>query len=118
MPWVKTAHFQIAASASLIALILLCVAWEGWLSPLRPGGSMLVWKAVPLLAPLRGILHGRVYTYRWSTLLIWLYFAEGAMRAFTETGPTHVLALIEIALALFFFTCAALFVRRNISRSG
>jgi uncharacterized membrane protein len=107
-----------AASASLIALILLCVAWEGWWAPLRPGGSLLVWKAVPLLAPLRGILHGRLYTYRWSTLLIWLYFAEGAMRAFTETGPVRVLALIEIVLALLFFASAAFFVRRNISRPG
>ena len=57
-------HLQLTASTSLIALIFLCVAWELWLAPLRPGGSWLVLKALPLLAPLMGILKGRRYTYQ------------------------------------------------------
>jgi uncharacterized membrane protein len=108
-------RLQAAASTCLIALILLCLAWELWLAPQRPGGSPLVFKVLPLLAPLRGILHGRLYTYRWSSLLIWLYFAEGVMRAMTEAGNARLLASMEISLALAFFTCAALYVRRTIS---
>jgi uncharacterized membrane protein len=109
---------QTIASASLIALIFLCLAWELWLAPLRPGGSWLVLKTLPLLIPLFGILHGRAYTYRWSTLLIWLYFAEGIMRAFTERGLSMGLALAEASLALLFFASAALFVRQISNNSS
>ena len=72
---------RIAASALLVALIALGLAWELWLAPLKPGGSWLVLKVLPLLAPLFGVLRGKRYTYQWSTLLIWLYVAEGATRA-------------------------------------
>lgn len=107
----KIQWFQGLAAASLIALILLCLAWELWLAPLRPGGSWLVLKVLPLLAPLFGILHGRRYTYRWASLLIWLYFAEGVMRLLTESGLAALLAGLEVALSLLFFVAVALYVR-------
>lgn len=103
---------QTLASASLIGLIFLGVAWELWLVPLRPGGSWLVLKVLPLLAALFGILRGRLYTYRWSTLMIWLYFTEGVVRAWSDTGASAVLAMIEIGLSLAFFLAAAFFTRR------
>ena len=59
-----------AAITLLIALLFLCLAWETVLAPLRPGGSWLALKALPLLAPLFGVLRGNRYTYQWSTLLI------------------------------------------------
>ncbi|MEW5771778.1 MAG: DUF2069 domain-containing protein [Pseudomonadota bacterium] len=99
------------ASASLIGLILLGLAWELWLAPLRPGGTWLVLKIVPLLLPLFGILHGKVYTYRWSTLLIWLYFTEGSVRAWTDPFPGSALALVEVVLSLIFFASAAWYAR-------
>lgn len=100
-----------AASASLIGLIFLSVAWELWLAPLRPGGSWLVLKVLPLMLPLFGILRGRVYTYRWSTLLIWIYFTEGCVRAWSERGDSATLALLEVALSLGFFVAAAWYAR-------
>jgi uncharacterized membrane protein len=108
---VSPGRLQFLASASLIGLILLGLAWELWLAPLHPGGSSLVYKVLPLLAPLFGILRGKVYTYRWSTLLVWLYFTEGAVRAWSDTGLSARLAGLELALALVFFVSAALFVR-------
>jgi uncharacterized membrane protein len=102
--------------ASLIALILLCLAWELWLAPLKPGGSWLVLKALPLLLPLFGILHGKRYTFQWMTLLIWMYAAEGATRAMTDTGVSAKLAVLEVALALAFFGAAVAYVRST--RSG
>jgi len=101
------------AAASLIGLIFLSVAWELWLAPLRPGGSWLVLKVLPLLLPLFGILRGKVYTYRWSTLLIWIYFTEGVVRAWSDGGLSHQLATIEWVLALIFFVSAAFFTRAN-----
>lgn len=99
------------ASASLIGLILLGVAWELWLAPLRPGGSWLVLKVLPLMVPLFGILRGRLYTYRWSTLLIWLYFTEGSVRAWTDPAPGSWLGLVEAGLSLTFFAAAAWYAR-------
>jgi uncharacterized membrane protein len=99
------------SAASLIGLILLGLAWELWLAPLRPGGSWLVLKVLPLLLPLFGILRGKIYTYRWSTLLIWLYFTEGSVRAWTEQGVSRHLAVLEVILALVLFLAAATFAR-------
>jgi uncharacterized membrane protein len=102
---------QVIASASLIALIFLCVLWESVLAPLRPCGTLLTVKALPLLAPLMGVLHGRVYTYQWSSMLILLYFMEGAVRMWSDQGMSKWLAGGEIGLSLIFFATAIAFVR-------
>ena len=101
------------ASASLIALIALCLAWELWLAPQRAGGSWLVLKVLPLLVPLFGILRGKVYTYRWMTLFIIAYFVEGVVRAYSDKGLSAQLAGVEIALTLMIFASAILYVRRT-----
>ena len=100
-----------AASAALVALILVCLAWELWLAPLRPGGSLLALKALPLALPLGGILGGKRYTYQWSSLLILAYFAEGVTRAWSEHGTSQALALAEIILSLLFFAAAVSYAR-------
>ena len=102
---------SLAACASLIALIFLGIAWELRLAPIQPGGSALVFKVLPLLAALFGILHGKRYTYKWSSLLILLYFAEGLVRASSDRDMGQWLAIGEIALATIFFASAALFLR-------
>lgn len=101
------------AWASLVALIVLCVVWELWLAPARLGGSWLVLKALPLLVPLRGILHGRRYTYQWSSMLILVYFSEGVVRAWAEAPPARTFAMIELLLALAFFIAAIVFARAS-----
>lgn len=106
-----TRRLYFAACASLIALIFLCLAWELWVAPLHPGGSWLVLKSLPLLLPLFGILHGRRYTYQWSSMLILLYFTEGVVRATTDSGPSRLLAVAETCLTLAFFTSAVLYAR-------
>ncbi len=103
----------LATAACLTALIFLCLGWELWWAPLRPGGSWLVLKVVPLLAPLMGVLRRKRYTVQWSTLLIWLYAAEGATRAFTDAPPSSVLALAELLLALGYFVFAVAWLRSS-----
>lgn len=110
MPRVNWALWS--AAAALIALIMLGLAWELWLAPLRPGGSWLVLKVLPLMLTLRGILHGRLYTYRWASLLIWLYVMEGAVRVWSDPPPGKLLAIIELGLALAFFVSSAIFIRQ------
>ncbi|HEY6135700.1 MAG TPA: DUF2069 domain-containing protein [Rubrivivax sp.] len=97
------------ALASLVGLIVLGLAWELWLAP--TGSGTLALKVVPLLLPLGGLLRHRMYTYRWLSLFIWLYFAEGVMRATTEEGLSATLAAIEVLLCLVLFTACALHVR-------
>jgi uncharacterized membrane protein len=102
---------RLAASASLLGLLALCLAWELWLAPLRPGGSLLALKAAPLALPIPGVLNGRRYTYQWSSMLMLAYFAEGVTRAWSERGASQLLAGAEVALSLVFFASAVAYAR-------
>lgn len=99
------------ACYSLISLILLSLAWETFLAPLKPGGSLLMLKAVPLLLPLFGILRGKRYTYQWACMFILLYFTEGVVRAWSDQGLSAQLAMLEVTLSLVFFFCAIYYAR-------
>ncbi len=99
------------ATGSLLALIVLCLAWELVLAPLRPGGTWLAIKALPLCIPLAGILKNRMYTYRWVSLVIWLYFTEGVVRGWSDKPPSQWLAWAEVTLCLVLFTACTLHVR-------
>lgn len=105
------------AVGSLLALIVLCLAWELVLAPLRPGGSWLALKALPLCIPLAGLLKHRMYTYRWLSLGLWLYFIEGVVRAWSDRAPGNWLALGEVALCLLLFAACALHVRLRLRKA-
>ena len=108
---VTSQHYRIFASSSLIALIFLCLAWEGWLAPLRPGGSWMTLKAAFLLIPLFGILRGKRYTYKWLALFIQFYLLEGLTRATSDVGLSRWLAAGETLLAVILFGALVLFLR-------
>jgi len=98
-----------AALAGLLALIALGLAWELWLAP--TGTGTLALKVVPLVLCLAGLWRHRMYTFRWLSMLVWLYFLEGVTRAWTETGISRGLAVLEIVLSLFLFACSSLYIR-------
>lgn len=104
-------QLQFCASVSLIALILLCLAWETLLAPFKVGGSLLMLKTLPLLLPLFGILNGKRYTYKWASMFILLYFTEGVVRAWSDVGLSAKLALAEVFLTVIFFGCAIYFAK-------
>ena len=99
------------AVASLLALIALCLAWELFLAPLRPGGSWLALKVLPLALALPGLLRFRMLTYRWLALFVWLYFVEGVVRAAGDAGVSARCALAEVTLVLLLFAACAAQVR-------
>ncbi len=99
------------AVASLLALIVLCLAWEWFLAPVRPGGSWLALKALPLCIPLAGFLKNRMYTYRWVSLMVWLYFTEGVVRAWSDPAPGNALAVLEIIFCLVLFAACTVHIR-------
>jgi uncharacterized membrane protein len=100
----------LGAFVMLAALAFLCLAWEWRLAPLRPGGSALVLKALPLFLALPGVLRRRLYTLQWASMLVLLYFAEGIVRGMTDPAPGNRLGWIEVALSLGFFVCALAYV--------
>lgn len=103
---------HLAASVSLIGLIVLGFVWELFLAPLRPGGSWMVLKVVPLLLPLIGVLRRDVYTLQWSAMLILLYFAEGIVRATSDRNAlSATLGWVEVALACVYFFSALAYLR-------
>jgi len=104
-------RLTLIASTCLIALIILCLAWELWLAPLKPGGSWLVLKAVFLLPGLFGILRGKRYTYQWNSLFILFYLAEGSVRATSDQGLSQLLATIELLLGLIYFVAVVAYAR-------
>lgn len=111
-----------ATVACLLGLIVLGLAWELWLAPLRPGGSWLALKVLPLCIPLAGILKQRMYTYRWVSLMVWLYFTEGVVRATSDRAPSSYYAMAEVLLCVVLFVLCAWHVRLRLGprkkRSG
>ena len=106
------------AVACVLGLIVLGVLWELWLAPLRPGGTWLAIKVLPLCLPLAGLLRRRMYTYRWVSLLVWLYFAEGVVRATSDRGLSARLALVEVLLCLVLFAACVLHVRLRLKKAA
>ena len=99
------------AVGSILGLIVLGLAWELVLAPIRPGGSLLALKVLPLCIPLAGLLKNRMYTYRWLSLVVWLYFIEGVVRAWSDRPPGNYLAMGEVLLCLLVFTACVMHVR-------
>jgi uncharacterized membrane protein len=95
----------------VLGLIVLGLAWELVLAPIRPGGSWLALKVLPLCIPLAGLLKNRMYTYRWVSLVVWLYFIEGVVRAWSDKAPGNLLAGLEVVLCLTLFVACTLHVR-------
>jgi uncharacterized membrane protein len=105
------------AVACVLALIALGLAWELWLAPVRSGGSWLALKVLPLCFPLAGLLRHRMYTYRWVSRLVWIYFTEGVVRAASDRGPGRWLAATEIVLCLLLFAACVLYVRTRLRKT-
>ena len=103
------------AVASLLGLIVLGLAWELWLAP--TGQRTLALKVVPLVIPLAGLLKHRLYTYRWVSLMVWLYFIEGSVRATSEHGPSVPLAWAEVVLCTALFLACATHVRWRLQQA-
>ena len=110
-PASHVAFTRTLAVGSLLGLIALGLAWELWLAPLRPGGTWWAIKVLPLCLPLAGLLKNRMYTYRWVSLLIWIYFTEGVVRAWGDKWPSNLLAGIQVLLCVSLFVACALHVR-------
>ena len=108
--WLSKNPYQLIAAAAFVDLFILCVCWEWLISPLRPGGSWLILKGIPLLFAIPGIWKGNVYTMQWASMLILLYVTEGLVRIL-ETGANFWLAALETLLATIGFVCLLIYIK-------
>lgn len=107
-----TDRLRLACTALAAALAIVCVAWELWLAPLRPGGSMLALKALPIGIAVPAFRRGRVRTYQWWSMLILLYAGEGLVRGVSDpTSAGRLLGWIETGLAAAIYGAILLYVR-------
>ena len=109
MPDAGVRNMRAAALAALLALIVLGLAWELWLAP--TGSGTLALKVLPLVLCVAGLWRHRMYTFRWLSLLIWLYFMEGVVRATTESGLSQALAIAEVVLSTALFVVSGIYIR-------
>lgn len=99
------------AIAGVIALAFLAFAWEMVLAPLRPGGSWLALKALPLAVLVPAASKGKLRALQWLSLLLPFYLAEGVVRGFTEGGRHALVAWTAAALATISFVALLAWVR-------
>jgi len=102
------------ALAGYLGTLALLTAWYGWLAPSKyaPTAIVLIVLLTPLLFPLRGLLHGRPYTFQWSCFLAALYFMHGVGEAYASETARH-LGLLEILFTSTWFIAAVLYIRHN-----
>lgn len=100
-----------------LGLILLFVNWLTWLAPPKrmPRGVVLLLAVVPLLLPLRGILHGRRYTHQWTSFLSMLYFAVGIDLWLNPAQGAALLGAAVVVLSLLQFFGCILYARYTAS---
>jgi len=100
-----------ATAALLATLALVEICWELWLAPLKPGGSWLALKALPLVALWPWVVRGRTRALQWALLLLPWYFAEGVVRGFSESGRHALCAVSAAALSLATIASGLAYVR-------
>jgi uncharacterized membrane protein len=93
-------RLRLATVSLTVALILLGVAWETFLAPLRPGGSLLAFKVLPLVLVLPAFWEGRIRHYQLWSMLMLGYLCEGVVRGMSDGGRSAMLGWVESALAL------------------
>jgi len=108
--WLSKNPYQLIATAAFVDLFILCISWEWFISPLRPGGSWLILKAIPLLFAIPGLWRGNVYTMQWASMLILLYITEGLVRIL-ETGANFWMALLETTIGTIAFVCLLIYLK-------
>ncbi len=101
--------FALTGYFSLLAVVL---AWHVWLYPSTrlPVSLVLMFTAVPLLVPLRGVLHGRPRAHLWAALLSLAYFVHGVGETMANPAERW-LGLAEVGSSLLLFFSATLFAR-------
>jgi uncharacterized membrane protein len=101
---------SLARSVTIFLWIALCASLLAWIAVGYPWPICLV-AVLPLLAPLRGLMRGRRYTYAWATLFAVPYFAFALTELLVNPAARWVAGLS--LLLVFGWFCAMLAFLRS-----
>jgi uncharacterized membrane protein len=109
-------HAAIGRKLTLIGyfgLLLLIVNWFTWLAPTTrvPRSLVLAALSIPLLFPLRGIIHARRYTHQWIGFLSMLYFIIGVDVWYNHQALEQVLGMLMVILSLLLMVGSSMYSR-------
>lgn len=100
---VSTRALALLGYFGTMAFLLL---WIIWLSPPQiPKSIALALSLLPLLIPLRGMLHARIYTHSWAGFLALPYFAFGIDAAIHRTEKPWLGLILVATTTAWFFGC-------------
>lgn len=93
-------------------LFVLLSTWTIYLAPptIFPISIVLLFYVGPLLIPLRGLLHGKLYTHAWVHFMALFYFIVGVMVAAGNADERNY-ALAQVALSILMFVGSMMYVR-------
>ncbi|MFT5895414.1 MAG: putative membrane protein [bacterium] len=109
-------HAAIGRKLTLVGyfgLLLLIVNWFTWLAPTTqvPRSLVLAGLSIPLLFPLRGIIHARRYTHQWVGFLSMLYFIIGVDVWYYHQTLEQFLGMLMVILSLLLMVGSSMYSR-------
>ena len=96
-------NYSLIAFIMVITMIIFGISWEIWINPIRPGGSMLWAKVIPLVLTLPGLYKSNVYSFQCLSLLVWLYVCEALVRIYSNQTIEILLSILWLAMSLTLF---------------
>ena len=94
-----------------LGLMALIFTWHLFIKPLPPQfiSITLLIQLGPLMFPLRGLLHGKIYTHVWASYLALFYFVIGVWYA--ASHETLLFGIFICLFSLIFFIGAVFYAR-------
>src|ERR1017187_7863409 len=100
-----------ARTATIVLWIALCVSLLAWVAVGYPWPICAV-AVLPLLAPLRGLVMGRRYTYAWATLFAIPYLVFALTELLVNPAARWV-ASLSLLLVFGWFCAMVAFLRAS-----
>ncbi|MEE9444767.1 MAG: DUF2069 domain-containing protein [Cocleimonas sp.] len=99
-----TIFWRILAGFGIAGLVILSVAWNGWLSPdqVFPRSIEIALLVVPLLFFVRGVFKGNRNTFIAVMLLSFVYMLLGIWYAYSGSESLYGWIMLGLSLCLFF----------------
>lgn len=109
-------HARIGRVLTLVGyfgLLALILNWFTWLAPPErvPRSLVLAALAIPLLFPLRGIIHSRRYTHQWIGFLSMLYFLIGVDVWYNHEALQQHLGMVMVFLSMSLMLGSSMYAR-------
>ena len=110
----RHAHIgRILTLLGYFGLLLLIINWFTWIAPPErvPRSLVLAGLAIPLLFPLRGVLHARRYTHQWIGFLSMLYFIIGVDVWYNQQAVEQLLGVSMVLFSLLLMIGSSMYAR-------